>query len=61
MGAKEHPMQVLRDREAALGGLGTEITITGKFAGLADFGKTVQLLLPDKTFIYVSYESVRNQ
>lgn len=51
----------LKELEAELGGLGADITITGRFAGLVEFGETVQIELPDKTFVYIPFESVRNQ
>jgi hypothetical protein len=41
-----------------LGGLGAEITITGTLAGIVEYGQTVQLELPDKTFVYIPFESI---
>lgn len=52
------PAKSLKDMEAELGGVGTDITITFKFSGLVDFGKEVQLMTPDGLFFYLPTETV---
>lgn len=44
----------------ALGGIGAQITIPAKIAGIVDFGREVQLELPDGLLIYAPTESVRS-
>lgn len=49
----------LREIEQELGGVGAKITIEAKLAGIVDFGREVQLELPDGLLIYVPTESMQ--
>lgn len=54
-----HPMQKMRDIMEELGGVGTEITITGNISGLVDFGEEVQVILSNGLFLYLPLSTVR--
>jgi hypothetical protein len=47
----------LKDIEQELGGLGTEYSLPVKFAGLVDFGKEIQLELPDGLLTYLPMDT----
>ena len=43
----------------SVGGIGAEVTIKARVAGIVDFGREVQLELPDGLLIYVPSESMQ--
>lgn len=48
-----------KEIEAELGGVGKEFTLKVRLAGLVDFGKEVQLQLPDGLLTYLPLDSFR--
>lgn len=59
MAKPDHPMQRMRDIMEELGGNGAEYTIPVKVSGLVDFGKEVQLMLPDGVFTYLPTDTFK--
>lgn len=49
----------LKDIEAELGGLGAELTLNVRVAGLVDFGREVQVQLPDGLLTYLPIDSLK--